>query len=36
MRLIALLALVIVTCGIGALVGLWVVKNELRHSWRAR
>ena len=36
MRLVALLALALVTCGIGALVGLWAVKNELRQSWRAR
>jgi len=36
MRLIALLALALVTCGIGALVGLHVVKEELRQSWRVR
>lgn len=36
MRLLALLALALVTCGVAFLVGLWAVKNELRHSWRAR
>ena len=36
MRLIALLALALVTCGIGALVGLAAIKHELRRSWRAR
>lgn len=36
MHLIALLALALVTCGIGALVGLAAIKHELRRSWRAR
>jgi len=36
MRLIALLALALVTCGIACLVGLAAIKHELRRSWRAR
>lgn len=34
MRLIAYGLLALVTCGVGALVGLWAVKAELRRSWR--
>jgi len=36
MRLVAVLLLMAVTCGIGALVGLAAIKHELRRSWRAR
>jgi len=33
-RLLAILALALVTCGIGFVVGLNAIKNELRRSWR--
>lgn len=35
-RLIAVLLLALVTCGIGALVGLAVIRSELRRSWNPR
>jgi len=36
MRLIAYALLALVTCGIGFVVGLAIIKSELRKSWRAR